>query len=845
LQPRVTGTAAEPTSHRKLDEAVLGAWFAARGWTPQPFQRRVWRQFANAQSGLLHAGTGSGKTLAVWLGALLHLGTPVAHGLAGVAPTKTPGRAASKPRAQGLRVLWITPMRALAADTYRALTDPLDSLGVTLEVGLRTGDTGSAERARQDRRSPFALVTTPESLSVLLARSSVREVLGRVAVVIVDEWHELMGSKRGVQVQLALARVAALAGSPPLVWGLSATLGNPHEALEVLLGDRRGTIVQGGRRESPRVDSLAPTKVERFPWAGHLGAQMRDAVVNELDGCSSALVFCNTRAQAELWYSMLLEARPDWAGAMALHHGSLAIEVRRWVEQAIAEGRLRCVVCTSSLDLGVDFSPVERVLQIGSAKGVARLVQRAGRSGHRPGARSRITLVPTHAIELIEAAAARDAVAAQALEPRRPPVNPIDVLVQHLVTVASGEGFDEQAMLIELRRTHAYRLLDDDTWRWALAFVTDGGSLAAYPEYRKLKRGDDGLIRVADPGIARRHRMSIGTIVADASIEVKFLNGARIGLVEENFIARMKPGDRFLFGGRTLELVRVHEMSAWVRRATGGHGTVPRWSGGRMPLSAELAQAVLARLDQAAAGRFVGPEMTYARGLLQLQARWSRLPGSSTLLVERLSSREGHHLFVYPFAGRHANLGLACLLAWRAAKVRPATLSIAVNDYGFELLGKDAPAAGLLESGQAFSGSVGDEELLAAVNAAELSRRRFREIARIAGLVFQGHPRERRSAKTLQASATMFHDVFVRHDPSNQLLAQAQSEVLQNELDAERLRESVRAVQKRRLDLVEIAQPTPFSLPLMVERLRETLSNERLSERVSQLVAELEEAARC
>ena len=849
--PSVTGTGTRSVRLvGGIDEQRLLNWFAERGWVPQPFQRRVWRALARGSSGLLFAGTGSGKTLAVWFGALLRLSDEFAaakdpslsSARARLALGKTAQAAPPEDAVPGLRVVWITPMRALAADTQKALSDSLAAFELPLQVGLRTGDTVSGERSRQDRNPPFALVTTPESLTLLIARADARARLKHVRVVIVDEWHELMGSKRGVQVELALARLNALGNEAPVVWGLSATLANADEALDVLLGGRNGVMVRAALSRRPRIDTLAPEGAVRVPWSGHLGAAMSAAVVREIEASASTLVFCNTRAQAELWYAMLLDARPDWAGVIALHHGSLDVKVRRWVERGIAQGLLRCVVCTSSLDLGVDFAPVERVLQIGSAKGVARLMQRAGRSGHRPGASSRLTLVPTHALELVEAAAARDAVAAGALEPRRALRAPLDVLLQHLVTVAAGGGFIAAELFQEIRSTHAFRALDEHAWGWALGFVRDGGALAAYPEYRKLHLGDDGIYRVAEERIARRHRMSIGTIVADAAMEVRWLNGARLGTVEEGFIARIKPGERFVFAGRTLELVRVHELSAWVRRASGSGGIVPRWRGGRMPLSAELARAVLSRLDRAAAGLFEGAEMQRARPLLAIQAARSRLPGSALLLAERLVSREGEHLFVYPFAGRHANLGLACLLAWRAAQVSPATVSIAVNDYGFELLARQRPDAGLLDSGKAFAGPLEEEEVLAAVNAAELARRRFREIARVAGLIFQGHPGERRSSRALQASATMFHDAFAQHDPRNPLLAQARSEVLEGDLEFSRLREAIETLGSRRLEVVRIDRPTPFAMPLMVERLRETLTNEKLSDRVARLVAELEAA---
>lgn len=824
----MTGTAAEAARPAILTEARLSGWFAGRGWRPFAFQRRVWRALSQGSSGLLHAGTGSGKTLAVWLGALLRI---------------LPATQSAPPRA--LRVVWVTPMRALAADTARALEAPLAALGLELSVGLRTGDTPPAERSRQDRRPPFVLVTTPESLSLMMSRADAADRLGGVAALIVDEWHELIGNKRGVQLQLAIARIATLSGAAPVVWGVSATLGNPEEALDVLLGGRPGVLIEAAARRPPVIDTLLPDMLERFPWGGHLGARMRDAVVDELAASASSLVFCNTRAQAELWYAMLLDARPDWAGEIALHHSSLDVEARRWVERAIAEGRLRAVVCTSSLDLGVDFAPVARVLQIGSPKGIARLLQRAGRSGHRPGAVSRLSLVPTHALELVEAVAARDAARAGRIEARHSPRCPVDVLVQHLVTVAAGTGFDEATMLAEARSTFAYRDLDETTWRWTLSFVSEGASLSAYPEYRKLARAQDGLWRISDAAIARRHRMSIGTIVADAAIELRFMNGARLGSVEEAFIARLRPGDRFMFAGRVLELVRVHDMSAWVRRSRARTGAVARWSGGRMPLSGELARAVLERLSEAAAGRFSGPEMRCARPMLELQARWSRLPQPQILLAEALESREGHHLFVYPFAGRHANLGLACMLAWRASHGQPATLSVAVNDYGFELLSAEPVAHAQLVADQGFAGYVPASELAAAVNAAELSRRRFREIARVAGLVFQGHPRERRSARSLQASATMFHDVFSRHDPGNLLLAQARDEVLAHELELDRIEASLAEMRARRLVIVPIERPTPFAFPLMIERLRETVSTETLADRVARMLAELEWAAQC
>ncbi|WP_086919673.1 ligase-associated DNA damage response DEXH box helicase [Variovorax sp. JS1663] len=805
-----------------------GDWFASLGWEAFGFQREVWQAIAEGRSGLLHATTGAGKTYAVWLGALQAFAAPFAER-----------------HAPPLTVLWLTPMRALAADTLRALQQPLPALAPGWSAGARSGDTGAAERSAQNRRLPTVLVTTPESLSLLLSRADAKEALGTLRMVVVDEWHELMGNKRGVQVQLALARLRRW--NPALcTWGMSATLGNLPQALRTLLAGREGVLVQGALPKQLVIDSLLPARVERFPWGGHLGLTMLPQVVAEIAASSGTLVFTNTRSQSEIWYQALLEARPEWAGQIALHHGSLDRAVREWVELGLKSGTLKAVVCTSSLDLGVDFLPVERVLQIGSPKGVARLLQRAGRSGHAPGRSSRITLVPTHSIEMVEGAAVRAAVAEGRVEDRHSPAQPLDVLVQHLVTVAMGGGFEPEALYLEVRDTAAYAALSRDSWQWCLDFVAQGGpSLAVYPDYRRAVPDAEGVWHVPDVRLARRHRMNIGTIVSDASMAVQYLRGAKLGSCEESFIARMKPGDCFLFGGRLLELVRVHDMTAWVRRATGRKPSVPRWNGGRMPLSSTLADAVVQQLAFAGEGLYDAPELQRVRPLLEIQQRWSALPTPQTLLAELLKTREGWHLFLYPFAGRLVHLGLASLIAWRVAQHRPRTFSIAVNDYGFELLCADevdwpallpqvlapVPESQLLH------------EVLASLNAGELARRRFREIARVSGLIFQGYPGERRSSRQLQASSSLFYEVFRKYDPANRLLRQAEEELLAQELEIGRLREALDRMAGQRLVTQALPRPTPFAFPLMVELFREKLSNEAVADRIARMVAQLEKAA--
>jgi ATP-dependent Lhr-like helicase len=808
-----------------MKQEAFEAWFAERGWEPFDFQREIWAAMAEGESGLLHAPTGMGKTLAVWLGGLARL--------------------SRQPQTKGLQLLWVTPLRALAGDTAQALQEPLAHLAPHVDVQIRTGDTSSHVKQRQEKKPPAALVTTPESLTLLLTRKEVAKTFSPLTVVIVDEWHELLGSKRGVQTELALARLKKL--SPGLsVWGLSATMGNLEQALDHLLGfdgrgaRRPGRLVHGAVPKDVVIDALLPESTDHFPWAGHLGLKMLPQVLAELETAASALVFTNTRSQTELWHSALIEARPDWA--VGLHHGSLSQDERLAVEKGLKAGTLKVVVCTSSLDLGVDFSPVERVLQVGSPKGVARLLQRAGRSGHSPGRPSRVTCVPSSVLELVEAAAARDAASAGQMENRQPFDRPLDLLAQHVVSMALGGGFAPDDLLAEVRTAASYRDLSQADWDWVLDFLTTGGkTLTAYPQYRKLVV-KDGQCMVQDQTIAKRHRMSLGTIVSDAAIQVSFVRGPALGTVEESFISRLSPGDRFLFAGRALELVRVHNMTATVRRSK-ATGAVPVWYGGRMPLSSRLARAVRTRLNAAASGEFQGPEMEAVRPVLELQADWSRIPRLGEVLLERISSREGHHTCLYPFAGRLVHEGLAALLAMRMARIEPLTFTWTVNDYGLELLSaKPPPLETALERGLFDSGNL-TGDILESLNAAELARSRFREIARIAGLVFEGYPGKGKTVRQIQATSSLLYDVFARYDPDNELFKQASREVLERQLEATRLGRTLERLGASRLVMTRPERVTPLAFPLLVDRWREKLSTEKLQDRIYRMVQSLENKA--
>ena len=819
---------------------AVEAWFDSRGWSAFKFQHEAWAAYTDGRSGLIHASTGLGKTYAAWLG-------PVMESLQTRDDTRHARLTGERRSSEPLRVLWITPLRALANDTAQNLRAPIDDLGLNWSVEVRTGDTSSSIKQRQNKRMPTALVTTPESLSVLLSYAGAAERFGSLRCVVVDEWHELLSTKRGTQTELGLARLRTLA--PQLrTWGLSATLGNLDQAMDVLLGNgpaRHRAVRIGSEIEKPiEVRTLAPDDIECFPWSGHLGTRLVDQVVDAIDDASTTLLFTNTRSQAELWFHAIMKTRPDLIGSVAIHHGSLDPAIRREVEQLLREGRLRAVVATSSLDLGVDFSPVDQVMQLGSPKGIARLLQRAGRSGHQPGAVSRIIGVPTHAFELIEFAAARRAVARRSVEPRQPLDRPMDVLAQHIVTIATGDGFDEQQLLAEVRSTHAFASLSDEQWQWAMTFCERGGeALGAYPDYARIARGDNSRWRVANQRITRRHRMAIGTITSDAAVTLAFTNGRKIGTVEESFISRIEAGDTFLFAGRPLELIALRNMTARVRRVNRKRGAVPRWGGTRFPLSTLLADGVLDLLDEANAGRFESSELKTVRPLLELQQQTSQLPVPGRLLIETMSSPDGVHYFLFPFQGRLVHEGLGAIIAHRLTEREPRTLAMNFNDYGVELLIADDLCLdvhawrALLDSHQL------TEHLLRCLNSTTMARRQFREIARVAGLIFQGFPGESRGSRHLQASSDMFFDVLSEFDEGNLLLDQARREVLDQQLEIRRLRESMRRLRDMPIKIVQAEGLTPLSFPLWADRMREHhVSSEQWEERMAAMAQQLEES---
>ncbi len=785
------------------------------------FQRQAWSAFAQGQSGLIHAPTGSGKTLAAWGGAV--------NQLVDVTPRT------------GLNVLWITPLRALAADTSRALNRPLAALGKPDMVAMRTGDTSAYRRKKLIEQPPPALVTTPESLSLMLSYADAPSRMKSIQAVFVDEWHELLGSKRGVLLQLALARLRSL--NPVLqVWGLSATVGNLEEACAALMPvGHTGTCIQGRTDRPLEIETLLPESLQRFPLAGRMGLTQLPSVTQRIEQAESTLVFTNTRNQAENWYGAIqsVSAEPE---RIALHHGSIDRALRDHAEQGLADGSLKCVVATSSLDLGVDFSPVDQVIQIGSPKGIARLIQRAGRSGHRPGASARLICVPTHALEVLELAAVRARIEQRRVESREPIRLALDVLSQHLVTVAMGGGFEADTMIDEVRSCPAFHELSRHQWQWTLDFITRGGpALQAYPNFHKVVESN-GRMRVSNRRIAMLHRLNIGTISADGALQVKFVKGGSLGQVEERFITRLRPGDRFIFAGRSLELVRVRDMTAYVKKSSSKKATVPSWAGGRMPLSTLLADGMLNLFNAYADNQLpAGAEIQHVLPLLEQQQRQSGLPGTGRLLIEQLTSRDGAHLFLYPFAGRLAHEGLAALIAWRLAQLAPVTFSITVNDYGMELLSARPLQLGVEQWRQVLSVEHLERDIRRSLDAANMAKYHFRDIARVAGMVQRGFPGKNKPMRHLQASSGLIFDVLKEHDPDHLLLEQAQREVLEGQLEFQRIHAALDRATGQAIVLKQTDRLTPLAFPLWADRLRSQLSSEDWQARVDRMLGSLEQ----
>jgi len=829
-----------------VGQQIIREWYKRKNWEQFAFQREMEAAYLDGFSGLLNAPTGSGKTFALFL--------PFLAGYINKHPDSY-----TKQTNNGLLMLWITPLRALTNDIKKAMQEVCDEIGIPWKIATRTGDTPAAEKAALKKKLPEVLLTTPESLHLMLAQKEYPKIFQGLQVVVIDEWHELLGTKRGVQVELGLSRLKALSREslaqstkqqdyrlPTMdyglrIWGISATIGNLEQAADVLLGNDfppdKITMIRANLEKKLVIKSIIPENIENYSWSGHIGIKLLPQVMEIVAKSKTTLIFTNTRSQSEIWYHAILDNYPEYAGIMAMHHGSLDNELRNWVEAALHAEALKVVVCTSSLDLGVDFRPVDTVVQVGSPKGVARFMQRAGRSGHHPGAISKAYFVPTHSLELLEGAALKEGIKKSIFESRDPMLLTMDVLIQYMVTLAVSDGFRADELFKEVKSTFAFADLTRNEFNQLLDFITNGGkTLAQYDEFLKVEV-ENGLFKVNSRRVAMRHRLSIGTITSELSIRIKWLSGGSLGTIEESFVSKLKPGNVFWFAGRSLEFIRVKEMTAYVKKSNSTKGLIPSWNGGRMPLSSQLAAVFRDKLDEVAHGIEKDEEVIALKPLFDLQSRLSHLPQSHEFLIESFKSHEGHHLLFYPFEGRLVHEGMASLLAYRISKIKSASFSIAMNDYGFELLtDDDVPIETVLEDAGFFSIDNLLDDIQHSLNANEMARRRFRDIAHIGGLVFTGYPGQPVKNKHLQASTSLLFEVFSEYEPDNLLVRQAYNEALAFQLEEFRLRMALQRISKQNIILKTIERPTPFAFPIMVDSLgREKLTTETLEERISKM----------
>jgi ATP-dependent Lhr-like helicase len=808
--------------------ALANEWFHRQGWKPFPFQTQTWTAFLQGKNGLLNAPTGSGKTYALWLPIILNY------------IKKNPNYKTK--HTLGLKAIWITPLRSLSVEIKQAAERVVDDLDIKMTVGIRSGDTTAGERAKQKEKMPDLLVTTPESLQLLLAAKGYDKIFGNCTAIVIDEWHELLGTKRGVQTELALSRLKKIA-SDLRIWGISATIGNLQQAQEVLLGVdseayHNSVLIKAVITKKIKVVSIIPEKMETYPWRGHMGLHLIDEVAKIVKASKTTLIFTNVRSACEIWFQRLLEKYPEFAGEMAMHHGSISRETRLWVEQAIRDEELKVVVCTSSLDLGVDFAPVETIIQVGGPKGVARFMQRAGRSGHQPGKESVIYFLATHAIELIEASALKKAAEHNIIEDRIPYLNSWDVLVQYLNTLAVSDGFFADEIFEEVKGTFCYQAMTQENWNWILNFITNGSqSLQAYDEFKKVEIEENGRFKINSRLIAMHHRMQIGTIIGDSVLNVKYMTGGYLGTIEEWFITKLKPGDTFVFAGKRLELFKIRNMQVLVRKADPKKvSKVVSWMGGRMALSAQMSELMRQELYRANTDN-LSPELKALKPLFERQRRESIVPNADEFLIETFKTREGYHAIFYPFEGRFVHEALASLLAYRISLLLPISFSLAYNDYGFELLSDQEIDMQNVLDNNLFSTEYVHHDLQKSLNSTEMARRKFRDIAIIAGLVFTGFPGKMVKAKHLQSGSQLLFEVFRDYEPDNLLFQQAYRETFEHQLEEGRLIMALERIQNQEIVWKSCKKPTPFSFPVITDRLREKLSSETLAERIKKMTA--------
>lgn len=801
--------AAAPTA--QLPPAFAG-WFRLRGWSPYPHQLAMIDAARDNRHTLLIAPTGAGKTLSGFLPSLIDL--------------------AERPL-PGLHTLYLSPLKALAVDVHRNLETPLAQLRLPIRAETRTGDTPENKRQRQRKSPPNILMTTPESLALLLSYSDAPRLFANLSAIVIDELHALVESKRGDLLALGLARLASLAPNARRV-GLSATVADETWLTDFLSphGDsaKDGVgIVRGRPGADPNIHIL--TTRQRLPWAGHMALHAIGEVYEKLRAAKSAIVFVNTRAQAELVFQRLWDVNEDNL-AIALHHGSLAAEQRRKVEAAMAAGKLRAVVATSSLDLGIDWGDVELVLQIGAPKGAARLLQRIGRSNHRLDESSAALLVPANRFEFLECLAAMDAVAEHTLDgnPRR--AGGLDVLAQHITGMAVAGGFEADALYSEIRRAAPYRALTRASFDATLDFAATGGyALKSYEQFHKLKCNENGVWKPAHARIARQYRMNVGTIVEEPMIKVRLNRGAVLGEVEEYFISQLIEGDTFVFGGRLLTFLGLNETTA--NCASGGKGEpkIPVYAGGRLPLSTHLAERVRRILATPSTWEAL-PEAV--QEWLQLQRWASVLPNHDGLLVETFPRGEKHFMVAYGFEGRNAHQTLGMLLTRRMERMKLKPLGFVATDYVIAVWSLREPR----DYDQLFAEDMLGDDLEEWMAESSLLKRTFRTCATIAGLIERRHPGLEKSGRQMTVSSDLIYDVLRKHQPDHVLLQATRAEAAQGLTDIGRLAAMLKRV-KGRITHRALDRVSPLAVPVLLEIGRESVYGDALDTLLEEAEAEL------
>ncbi|MCI4662423.1 MAG: ligase-associated DNA damage response DEXH box helicase [Neomegalonema sp.] len=790
----------------------FASWFAGRGWHLHPHQRAMLAPLAPGASSLLIAPTGAGKTLAGFLPSLIALNAQADGEAQGKAAGKAGGNTTGK--AGGLHTLYLSPLKALASDIRRNLSTPIEQMGLTIRVEDRTGDTASHVRARQRVDPPDILLTTPESLALLLSQPHAERLFAGLRRVIVDEIHALAGTKRGDQLALCLGRLRTLAPEHQRV-GLSATSEDPG-ALAEWLEPGRTQILYAAPGPDPDIRILE--EAGDPPWAGMGGRYAARAVMAQIARARHTIVFINTRAQAELFFQALW-AENDANLPIGLHHGSLGREARQRVEAAMAEGALRAVVATGSLDLGIDWGDVDLVIQVGAPKAVKRLVQRIGRAGHRFDTPSRALLVPANRFELLECRAALRAVREGALDGEPMPPGSLDTLCQHLLLTACAGPFEPEALFAEVQGTGAYRALARADFDACLAFCATGGyALRAYDQWQRLMQRPDGLWQLRDPRSARRLRMNIGTIVEAERLKVRQGKGGRgpqIGEVEEAFASSLRVGDTFLIGGRVVRFDALRDLVLEVSDARAREPKIPVFAGGKLPISTLLAERVLAILAEPNGWADL-PEPVAQ--WLRLQQQVSQMPSGQRLLVETFPRAGCHHLVAYGFAGRNAHQTLGFLLSKRLEESGHAPLGFVATDYAVMLWGLHP-----VEDPAPLFGAEGLREGLDLwLSGSAVMKRTFRSVATVAGLIERRLPGLRKSGRQATFSSDILYDTLRRFDPDHLMLRITRREAMRGLVDFSRIEEMLRRIEGK-IEHRALARISPLAVPLMLEMGREPI----------------------